>query len=88
MDRYCNLYRQIILLNSNGNNHSNLLPPSDIGYEKYWIKKSFNLISPKKRKKKNKIKKVIPPINAEIKFDIFFDLTKYIIDKIEIKKMM
>ena len=50
--------------------------------------KSFNLISPKKRKKKNKIKKVIPPINAEIKFDIFFDLKKYIIDKIEIKKII
>ena len=37
--------------------------------------------------KKNKIKKVIPPINAEIKFDIFFDLIKYIIDKIKIKKI-
>ena len=57
MDKYCNLYLQIILLKSKGNNHSNLLPPSDIGYEKYWIRKSLNLIPPKKRKTKNKIKK-------------------------------
>tara|TARA_Y100000591_G_scaffold177349_1_gene153147 strand:+ start:772 stop:1020 length:249 start_codon:yes stop_codon:yes gene_type:complete len=81
------LYLQIILLKSKGNNHSNLVPPSDIGYEKYWIRKSLNFISPNKRKIKNKIKIIITPANAYKKFDIFFDLKKKIIDKIVIKKI-
>ena len=75
------------LWNSKGNNHSNLLSQSDIGYEKYWIRKSLNFISPKKSKTKNKIKNVITPTKAVTKFDIFFDLKKNIIDKIVIKKI-
>ena len=81
------MYRQNILLKSKGNNHSNLLPPSDIGYEKYWIRKSLNFIPPKKSKTNNKNKIVITPVNAYIKFDMFLDFRKNIIDKIVIKKI-
>ena len=64
IDKYCNLNRQIILLNSNGNNHSNLPLPMDWGYKKYCIKKSLKFILPKKIKVKNTIKVVIIPATA------------------------